>query len=67
MRLLRTRDPLGLEICTLLHKHVAPDLLLEPRFVGFDAPADFLVGYGLDYAEQYRHLPFIGSLQEVNG
>ncbi len=67
VRLLRTRDPLSLEICTLLHKHVAPDLLLEPRFVGFDAPADFLVGYGLDYAEQYRHLPFIGSLQEVDG
>lgn len=67
VRLLRTRDPLSLEICTLLHKHVAPDLMLEPRFVGFDAPADFLVGYGLDFAEQYRHLPFIGSLQEVDG
>jgi hypoxanthine phosphoribosyltransferase len=35
--------------------------------VGFDAPADFLVGYGLDFAEQYRHLPFIGSLQEFDG
>jgi hypoxanthine phosphoribosyltransferase len=67
VRMLRTRDPLSLEICTLLHKHVAPDLLLEPRFVGFDAPADFLVGYGLDFAEQYRHLPFIGSLQEIDG
>ncbi len=67
VQLLRTREPLSLEICTLLHKHVAPDLLLEPRFVGFDAPADFLVGYGLDFAEQYRHLPFIGSLQEVDG
>ena len=37
-------------------------LVLEPRFVGFDAPDEFLVGYGLDYAERYRHLPFVGSL-----
>ncbi len=67
VRLLRTRDPLSLDICTLLHKHLAADLQLEPRFVGFDAPADFLVGYGLDYAERYRHLPFIGIMQEVDG
>lgn len=59
---LRERDPLSLEVCALLHKHLAKDLVLEPRWVGFDAPSDFLIGYGLDYGEEYRHLPFIASL-----
>ncbi len=61
VRLLEARGPASLEICALLHKRKA-DLVLEPRFVGFDAPDEFLVGYGLDYAERYRHLPFVGSL-----
>ncbi|HYJ78995.1 MAG TPA: hypoxanthine phosphoribosyltransferase [Longimicrobiaceae bacterium] len=60
--MLEERGPLSLEICTLLHKHVAADLIREPRWVGFDAPHEFLIGYGLDHAEDYRHLPFIGSL-----
>ncbi len=63
VRLLQTRDPASLEICTLLHKRIAPQLVVEPRFVGFDAPSDFLVGYGLDFAEHFRHLPFIGRLE----
>lgn len=60
--LLRERGPRSLEICTLLHKHVAKDLALEPRWVGFDAPHEFLIGYGLDHSEDFRNLPFIGSL-----
>lgn len=60
--LLRAREPRSLELCALLHKHVAPALALEPRWVGFDAPAEFLVGYGLDHSENYRNLPFIASL-----
>ncbi|MGH7700375.1 MAG: hypoxanthine phosphoribosyltransferase [Gemmatimonadales bacterium] len=60
--LLRARGPRSLEICALLHKHLAPELELEPRFVGFDAPPAFLVGYGLDHAENFRHLPYIASL-----
>ncbi len=64
LRLLETRDPASLEICTLLHKHRADGLRKQPAFVGFDAPPDFLVGYGLDYAEDFRHLPFVGSLRE---
>src|SRR5205807_4879640 len=60
--LLRERDPQSLEICALLHKHVAERLVLEPRFVGFDAPRSFLVGYGLDHAENFRHLPYTASL-----
>jgi len=60
--LLGARQPRSLEICALLHKHIAEHLALEARFVGFDAPRAFLVGYGLDHAENYRHLPYIASL-----
>jgi hypoxanthine phosphoribosyltransferase len=59
---LREREPASVEVCALLHKHIAKDLAIEPRWVGFDAPPDFLVGYGLDHAEDFRHLPFIASL-----
>jgi hypoxanthine phosphoribosyltransferase len=59
---LRMRNPASLELCALLHKHLAPNLEIEPRWVGFDAPTDFLVGYGLDHAEDFRHLPFVASL-----
>jgi len=60
--LLRARNPRSLEICALLHKHVATELEHPTRFVGFDAPNEFLVGYGLDHAENFRHLPYIASL-----
>jgi hypoxanthine phosphoribosyltransferase len=60
--LLRERGPRSLEMCALLHKHVAPRLELEPRWVGFDAPNEFLIGYGLDHSENFRNLPFIASL-----
>jgi len=60
--ILEKRGPKTLEIVALLHKHVAPNLVKEPRWVGFDAPAEFLIGYGLDHSEKYRNLPFIASL-----
>ena len=60
--LLKQRRPRSLEICALLHKHVAEHLELDAKFVGFDAPTLFLVGYGLDHAENFRHLPYIASL-----
>lgn len=60
--LLRQRGPKSLEMVALLHKHLAPELVLEPRWVGFDAPHEFLIGYGLDHSEDYRNLPFIASL-----
>ena len=60
--LLRQRRPRSLEICALLHKHIAAHLELEAKFLGFDAPTLFLVGYGLDHAENFRHLPYIASL-----
>jgi hypoxanthine phosphoribosyltransferase len=63
MDLLQARKPRSVEICALLHKHVAAELRYPTRFVGFDAPNEFLVGYGLDHAENFRHLPYIASLQ----
>jgi len=59
--LLEGMEPNSLEVCVLLHKRSAA-LKKEPLWVGFDAPQAFLVGYGLDHAEGYRHLPFIGSV-----
>ena len=63
MDLLQARKPRSVEICALLHKHLAAELRYPTRFVGFDAPNEFLVGYGLDHAENFRHLPYIASLQ----
>lgn len=60
--MLRRRNPKSIELCALLHKRIAPDLVVDAKWVGFDAPSEFLVGYGLDHAENYRHLPFIASL-----
>lgn len=60
--MLQKRQPRSLEIVALLHKHVAENLVKEPRWVGFDCPREFLVGYGLDHSENYRNLPFIASL-----
>jgi len=60
--MLEERGPKSLELCTLLHKRIAPPLAREARWVGFDAPPAFLIGYGLDHSENYRNLPFIASL-----
>ena len=60
---LRARRPESLAICTLLDKHIAPEPPEAVRFVGFPAPPAFLVGYGLDHAEDFRHLPFIADLE----
>ncbi|MFL5486874.1 MAG: hypoxanthine phosphoribosyltransferase [Gemmatimonadaceae bacterium] len=63
MSVLKERRPRSLEICALLHKRIANGLQFDTKFVGFDAPNEFLVGYGLDHAENFRHLPYIASLQ----
>jgi hypoxanthine-guanine phosphoribosyltransferase len=62
MTLLGERRPGSLAICALLDKQLA-EPRPEVRFVGFRAPPAFLVGYGLDHAENYRHLPFIADLE----
>jgi len=63
MTLLAERRPRSLAICALLDKQLAVDSRPERRFVGFRAPPAFLVGYGLDHAENFRHLPFIADLE----
>ena len=63
MDMLRERKPRSLEICALLHKQNATELHHPTKFVGFDAPHEFLVGYGLDHAEDFRHVPYVASLQ----
>lgn len=60
---LSKRHPRSLAICALLHKHLAEHLRHPVKYVGFDAPNEFLVGYGLDHAEDFRHLPYIASLK----
>ncbi len=63
IEVLQERQPKSIEVCALLDKHVSTFLPHPPKFVGFDAPNEFLVGYGLDHAENFRHLPYVASLQ----
>ena len=63
MDLLAERKPRSLAICALLNKNIATELHHPVRFTGFDAPHEFLVGYGLDHAEDFRHLPYVASLE----
>ncbi|HEX2283969.1 MAG TPA: hypoxanthine phosphoribosyltransferase [Mycobacterium sp.] len=60
---LATRNPASLEVCALLRKPDACKVDLGIRYVGFDIPNEFVVGYGLDYAERYRDLPCIATLE----
>jgi hypoxanthine phosphoribosyltransferase len=57
------RRPATLEVAALLRKEGIQQVNLDVRYVGFDIPNEFVVGYGLDYAEKYRNLPFIGTLK----
>jgi hypoxanthine phosphoribosyltransferase len=61
---LRARNPRSLKICTLLDKPSRRKLQLQPDYNGFIIPDAFVVGYGLDYNELYRNLPYIGILKE---
>jgi len=60
---LASRNPASLEVVTLLRKPDAVKVDVPVRYVGFDIPNEFVVGYGLDYAERYRDLPYIGTLE----
>src|SRR4051795_7302895 len=59
---LRSRGPASVEIATMLRKPEASKVDVDVRYVGFDIANEFVVGYGLDYAEKYRNLPFVGTL-----
>lgn len=60
---LKTRRPASLRTCALLNKHERRKVDVPLDYVGFDIPSKFVVGYGLDYDEKYRNLPFIGVLK----
>jgi hypoxanthine phosphoribosyltransferase len=63
MEVLRLRNPASLEICALLRKRVASPSGIPVRYLGQEIPGRFVVGYGLDYRENFRHLPFIAALE----
>ena len=62
LRNLANRHPRSLRVCTLLRKPEAVRANVDIAYIGFDIPSEFVVGYGLDYAERYRDLPYIGTL-----
>ncbi|MGI8328336.1 hypoxanthine phosphoribosyltransferase [Actinomadura scrupuli] len=59
---LQSRHPASLEICALLRKPEAVKTEVDVKYIGFDIPNEFVIGYGLDYSEKYRNLPFVGTL-----
>lgn len=59
---LRSRGPASVEVCVMLRKPEAATMDVPVRYTGFDIPDEFVIGYGLDYAEKYRNLPFVGTL-----
>jgi hypoxanthine phosphoribosyltransferase len=63
MRNLGSRNPASLEVCALLTKPARRKVDLPTRYVGFEIPDRFVVGYGLDYAERHRNLPFVAALE----
>jgi hypoxanthine phosphoribosyltransferase len=63
-RTLEARAPASLEVCTLLTKPERREVDVPVRYVGFEIPNRFVIGYGLDFGERYRNLPFVGVLHE---
>ena len=62
MRNLESREPASLEICALLTKPERREIEVPVRWIGFEIPNKFVIGYGLDFAERYRNLPYVGVL-----
>lgn len=65
MDILRKRNPASLHLCTLLDKPERREKDVTVDYVGFEIPDEFVVGYGLDYAQKYRNLPYIGVVEGV--
>jgi len=61
--LLGSRGPESLSICTLLDKPERRETKVDVNYVGFEIPDEFVVGYGLDYAQKYRNLPYVGVIE----
>ena len=64
MKNLRSREPASLELCTLMVKPAGRRVPVEMRYVGFEMPDTFVVGYGLDFDERFRQLPYIAAFVE---
>ena len=64
LRNLGARDPGSIEVCALLTKPERRKVAVEPRYVGFEIPNRFVVGYGLDHGERYRNLPYVAALAD---
>ena len=64
MRMLRSKQPASLRVCTLLDRASVRLIDIQITYVGFEIPDQFVVGYGLDYKERYRNLPYIGVLKK---
>lgn len=62
VQVLQTRNPNSIELCTLVSKPSRREIEIDVRFLGFEVPDKFIVGFGLDYDQKYRHLPFIGEI-----
>ena len=67
MRTLETRSPASLAVCALLTKPERRKVETPARYVGFEIPDKFAIGYGLDYAERYRNLPYVATLSLDDG
>lgn len=61
--LLKSREPRSLEVCALLDKPSRREVEVDVRWIGFEIPDEFVVGYGIDYAQRNRNLPFIGKVR----
>ena len=61
--MLQDRNPASIRICTLLDKPARRKVSLQADYIGFTIPDEFVIGYGLDYDEKYRNLPYIGVLK----
>ena len=64
MRTLEARKPASLEVCALLTKPARREIDVPIRYVGFEIPNEFAIGYGLDHGERYRNLPYVAALQD---
>jgi hypoxanthine phosphoribosyltransferase len=64
MRNLESREPAGLEVCALMTKPARREIDVPVRYIGFEIPNRFVVGYGLDFGERYRNLPYVAVLSE---